>query len=1214
MRTHTTLQKFILFINLALCSSFIFGQTTAYNPQLDKFLDTHSQVINNILKVEDEAIRKAALGYLMEFRNTEIVNFPNKNSSTVDYDHDFAEWINNYPQEADSYIKQLNKINSAVRSYHFNKQLSPSQISNIPKYTKLYDENSVCDNGKSAIYFGDICHDYLGTINHISSAENSRTCNIQASICEPGTAGPFVFNNSTPNVDFYQGCLNSPTQGANQYGYILLNITQAGPLNILINGSASSGYIDVSVFIIPEGDDPCVAIQNGSNMLSCNYASNSGGCAQFGNAFGCNSSVTAPNVNVGDQIMIIAQDWDNASSSFSLQLGPSPGAQTGPFDGTIDPAGPFCSNQPPQQLTAVTGGGTWSGTGVDANGVFDPSVGPGSYTINHTVGFAPCDGSDQITIDVFDPPTVNADNNGSYCQGETIELIGNSSETGPGVVFSWTGPGGYSSNDQNPTNATQGGTYTFTVTAGQCAPVVATTTVVIDPQADASFSYSNNTYCITDPNDPSPTITGDLGGTFTIDPATGVIDPTTGEIDINASGLGDYVVTYTHAGTCGSEGSQNLTITDAPNAEFSYSQMSYCQNEANPDIILVPGASPGVFSATPTGLSINPSTGTINLSASQPGTYTVTNFIAASAGCTEEQHDTQVEIIENDDPSFSYSGNDFCEGLTYVAPTSITTPGGTFSESTGDLDIDPNTGIINPSNSQPGTYTISYETNEDCPEIGSFTITISPNTSVTISNPPAVICEYDNPITLAGFPVNGVFSGTGITDNGDGTASFDPSIGEGVHDVTYELEDSCYNSLTIQVTVQTTNTTILSSEDGLDFCIGHEPILIESSNTSGSWSPSAPWVFNNGDGTVYFIPDSSGVGTFTISFTPTGFCYETATIDINIYDYPDAPFVANQDYCLGSDALLLTDPNTTGTLNWYDEVGNFIESSSIFSPEINDSGIYTFCVSETVNGCESDLHCFEIDANSPTPTFTMNSDTLCIGDELPIYSVPSSGTINWYDSEGNLLETSETYTPEIDDLGIYEFCVSETIDGCESDLYCFELFVGNPQANFTVDPESGDMPLDITTTNNSSNATNFYWDFGNDDESFDFQPDYTYEDWGDFELILIASDEYGCEDEYSITISVNAPSSIEIPNVFTPNGDGVNDVFRIIGDHLESLEGRIFNRWGQLVYDWNGYRGGWDGRTNSGVEASEGVYYYKITAKGIDGKNYEFIGNVTLVR
>lgn len=125
-------------------------------------------------------------------------------------------------------------------------------------------------------------------------------------------------------------------------------------------------------------------------------------------------------------------------------------------------------------------------------------------------------------------------------------------------------------------------------------------------------------------------------------------------------------------------------------------------------------------------------------------------------------------------------------------------------------------------------------------------------------------------------------------------------------------------------------------------------------------------------------------------------------------------------------------------------------------------------------------------------------------------------------------------------------------------------------------------------------------------DSTNSNPSFTYEDGGDFWIFLIAISEYGCADTmYYEKIHVEYRPSIEAPNVFTPNGDGINDFFKIKVKSLESFQGVIFNRWGHKVYEFNDPEdAGWDGKVNGGSLASPGTYYYMIEGVGKDGTEF----------
>ena len=97
------------------------------------------------------------------------------------------------------------------------------------------------------------------------------------------------------------------------------------------------------------------------------------------------------------------------------------------------------------------------------------------------------------------------------------------------------------------------------------------------------------------------------------------------------------------------------------------------------------------------------------------------------------------------------------------------------------------------------------------------------------------------------------------------------------------------------------------------------------------------------------------------------------------------------------------------------------------------------------------------------------------------------------------------------------------------------------------------------------------------------------------------------------TIDIFINSVFVITNVFTPNGDGINDLFTLQTKGLKTLDVEIFNRWGQKINEWHTVNGGWDGRSSSGAVCSDGTYYFIINALGFDGKKYYEKGAFSLV-
>jgi gliding motility-associated-like protein len=116
-------------------------------------------------------------------------------------------------------------------------------------------------------------------------------------------------------------------------------------------------------------------------------------------------------------------------------------------------------------------------------------------------------------------------------------------------------------------------------------------------------------------------------------------------------------------------------------------------------------------------------------------------------------------------------------------------------------------------------------------------------------------------------------------------------------------------------------------------------------------------------------------------------------------------------------------------------------------------------------------------------------------------------------------------------------------------------------------------------------------------------------------VTLVATNALGCTDtlRYSF-IAVDDVSALVIPNVFTPNGDGFNDLFSFQETNINTIDVRIMNRWGTEVYTWSKPNSGWDGKSTDGKEIPDGVYLYIVKARGMNGKEFNYQGTVQLIR
>jgi PKD repeat protein len=214
-----------------------------------------------------------------------------------------------------------------------------------------------------------------------------------------------------------------------------------------------------------------------------------------------------------------------------------------------------------------------------------------------------------------------------------------------------------------------------------------------------------------------------------------------------------------------------------------------------------------------------------------------------------------------------------------------------------------------------------------------------------------------------------------------------------------------------------------------------------------------------------------------------------------------------------------------------------------------------------------------------------------------------------------------TYTPPLEDV-TYKLDVSSL--GCSNSSSFFYESI-HVKADFSIDPAEGEAPLEVTFTDKSIRGEIYTWDFGDDTIShLKDPPPHKYYKPGEYTVLLTIESNLHCIDSLrSETITVT-PSSMDIPNVFTPDDDGCNDRFRIESKSLRFVSMEIFSQSGLKVYSFSGEGerlkswDGWDGKiNNSSVEARPGIYFYIIRAYGWDDVRYdskEYRGFVYLYR
>ena len=411
-----------------------------------------------------------------------------------------------------------------------------------------------------------------------------------------------------------------------------------------------------------------------------------------------------------------------------------------------------------------------------------------------------CCGTATTSVTITTLPAATISYAGSpFCSS----LVGAQSVTQTG-----TAGGTYSSTAGLTINAATGaitpssstaGTYTVTYTmaaAGGCAVQTATTSVTITALPVATFSYTGSPYCQNAAN-PSPTFSGGgVAGTFSSTAGLVFVSTATGQVNLAASTPGTYTVTNTIAASGGCAAvtaTSSVTITALPVATFSYTGTPYCQNAANPSPTFSGGGVAGTFSSTAGLVFVSTATGQINLSASTPGTYTVTNTIAASGGCAAVTATSSITITALPVATFSYTGSPYCQNAANPSPTfSGGGVAGTFSSTAGLVFASTATGQINLSSSTPGTYTV---TNTIAAAGGCAAVTAT--SSITITTLPAATISY------AGSPFSSSLVGAqSVTQTGTAGGTYSSTAGLTINAATGAITPSSSTAELIQLLIQ----------------------------------------------------------------------------------------------------------------------------------------------------------------------------------------------------------------------------------------------------------------------------------------------------------------------------------------------------------------------------------------------------------------------------
>jgi hypothetical protein len=625
----------------------------------------------------------------------------------------------------------------------------------------------------------------------------------------------------------------------------------------------------------------------------------------------------------------------------------------------------------------------WTVTGPPAAGGFTNAAGtqinqtltnssssPVAVTYTVTPSTANCTGSPitvQITVNPTPAVTFNSFG-GPYCISDNTPISLVPFGIPAGGTFSGPGVAG---NDFVPALAAVGtNTITYSFSDINGCPNTATTTVQVTGLPLVSFSgLSTSGYCV---NDNSPvTLTG-----FPAAPGTGVFSGpgiSGNAFTPSVAGVGLHAITYTYTDANGCVGTQtqSVNVFALPNLGIFDLASSYCVDDAP---VTASGFPPGGTFSGPgiTGAGVfTPATATVG------GPYTITYQFTDGNGCTNTTTST---TVVHPLPTVSFSGlaADYCIDAASVTLTGSPV-GGTFTGpgmTTG--------GVFTPSVAGLGAHSITYSFTDGngCTNFQTQTVEVTGIPGVTFTGLASAYCIDASTVTLTGNNApDGSFSGPGITDNGNGTATFNPAtagIG-GPYNITYSFTNplGCGFAETQQVVV---NPLPDLSFTGLAaaYCVDAPSITLTGSFAPGG-SFSGGGITDNGNGTATFSPSAAGSGpaSITYEFTNANGCFNTNTQGTTVNALPTVSYTGFGDVCVDQPAQPLTGSPTGGVFSGAGVSGNQ------FFPAI--TGVGTFPVTYTFtdgNGCDDTFTENFTVHNIPVVTVNPASVQVCPGDAV----------------------------------------------------------------------------------------------------------------------------------------------------------------------------------------------------------------------------------------
>ena len=731
-----------------------------------------------------------------------------------------------------------------------------------------------------------------------------------------------------------------------------------------------------------------------------------------------------------------------------------------------------------------------------------------------------------------------------------------------------------------------GGTYSISVALGGCQK---DTVITLNTSITPTLSVNSATYCVGN----SATLIASGASTYNWNPATGLNTTTGATVTASPTVTTTYTITGV-TGTCSTTATTTLTVNALP--VITVNSGTICAGQQT--LTLTAGGASSYTWSPATGLSTT-SGNTVIANPTITTTYTITGTDVNT--CTNAINSV---VTVNQTPTITVNTATVCGGgnATLTASGALTY---TWSPATGLSATSGATVTANPTVTT--NYTITATDANGCTNIDTTSVFVVTTPTINVNN--AVICLGNSTsLTASGANTFSWNPSTGLSATTGATVTANPTV-----TTSYTITGTagtCTAYTTATLTVNTLPVIVVNSGT---ICAGQQTATLTASGASSyTWSPSTGLSTTSGT-TVIANP------TITTTYTITGIDVNTCTNAINsivtINQVPAISIASTKDsICSGQNVSL----SASGATNYTWMPGGIISSSLNVNP-VNTS---TYSVIGSNISCTSLVETYTIVVN-PLPTVTgsvVPYNSLCGANNGGVPKIVVSGgtptyTYQWYNGSTSITNATNDSLNNVG-AGTYSVLITDS-KGCVATGGTTTFTVtgsGLVTASITPIYTQDYTPVNVSFTNGSIGATTYTWSFGNGTTSTQQNPSVVnYTNAGTYSVTLIANNG-NCSDTAYALVVADIATSIVAPNIFSPNGDGINDAFFINCTGIKSLTCTIYNRWGQLIYFITSVNQTWNGEMNNGNKAVEGTYFYLLEATGTNQKTYYLQGDITLVR